>query len=389
MKQETNNEMDLLLRQLARRPDVFAPGAEDHLDADELSAYAENALPVKTRARYTEHLAECSRCRELVVQLGASVGVVIAAQADKVPGPSGWRKFLAGLFSPMVLKYAAPALGLIVVAAIGFVVLRRDKAADYVSHVQNNQPKLPNVAEHVESPEKGLMNDSAPKPADTTANKEARSNASTDQPTTPAPQGTPAVVEQNAPAPVVKAPEAKPESQPSVAAEPPSPDPTKLAYAKDAKERRDEVTARKQEVEVKVAPAEESKKDFEVDGAKRGEAPAPASARARAAKSKSVVGDLSAAQGAGATANRQREEAGRDDKDSSAETRSVAGRQFRKQGGIWVDTAYDQSRAITTYRRDSESYRSLIADEPAIKNIADQLDGEIIVVWKGRAYRIR
>lgn len=388
MKQETNNEMDLLLRQLARRPDVFAPGAEDHLDADELSGYAENALPVKTRARYTEHLAECSRCRELVVQLSASAGVVIAAQADKVSGPSGWRKFLAGLFTPMVLKYAAPALGLVVVAAIGFVVLRRDKAADYVSQVQNGQAKPPNVAEHVESPEKEMLYDSAPKPTDTLANKEPEAKGFRDQPTTSAPQGTPAVVEQNAP--VAKAPEAKPESQPVVtAAEPPSPSPTELAFAKDAKERRDEVAARKQEVEVKVAPAEESKKDFEVDaGAKRGEAPAPASARSRAAKSKSVAGDLAAAQGAGITANRQREDAGRDDKDSSAETRSVAGRQFRKQGGIWIDTAYN-SGGTMNIARGSEAYRSLIADEPSIKTIADQLDGEIIVVWKGRAYRIR
>jgi hypothetical protein len=31
----------------------------------------------------------------------------------------------------------------------------------------------------------------------------------------------------------------------------------------------------------------------------------------------------------------------------------------------------------------------LIADEPAIKTIADQLDGEIIVVWKSRTYRIQ
>ena len=389
MKQETNNEMDLLLRQLARRQDVFAPGAGDHLDADELSAYAENALPVKTRARYTEHLAECSRCRGLVVQLSASAGVVSAAQADRVSGPSGWKKFLAGLFTPMVLKYAAPALGLIVVAAIGFVVLRRDKAADYVSQVQNNQPKPPNVAEHVESPEKGVLYDSAPKPTDTLANKEPESKGFRDQPTTPVPQGTPAaVVEQNAP--VAKAPEAKPESQPIVAAaEPPSPSPTKLAYAKDAKEQQNEVAARKQEVEVKVAPAEESKKDFEVDGvAKRDEAPAPASARSRAAKSKSVAGDLAAAQGAGATANRQREDAGRDDKDSNAETRSVAGRQFRKQGGIWIDTAYT-SGGTMNIARGSEAYRSLIADEPSIKTIADQLDGEIIVVWKGRAYRIR
>jgi hypothetical protein len=90
MKQETNNEMDLLLRQWGQRQDVFAPDAEDHLDVDELSAYAENVLPVKTRARYTVHLAECSRCRELVVQLSASAGVVIAEQTDRVSVPLGW-----------------------------------------------------------------------------------------------------------------------------------------------------------------------------------------------------------------------------------------------------------------------------------------------------------
>ena len=96
MKQETNNEMDLLLRQLARRQDVLAPDAEDHLDADELSAYAENVLPAKARARYTEHLAECSRCRELVVQLSPSAGVVVAHQADKVSGPVGMEKVSGG-----------------------------------------------------------------------------------------------------------------------------------------------------------------------------------------------------------------------------------------------------------------------------------------------------
>jgi hypothetical protein len=39
--------------------------------------------------------------------------------------------------------------------------------------------------------------------------------------------------------------------------------------------------------------------------------------------------------------------------------------------------------------RGSESFRALVADEPAINTIAEQLDGEVIVVWKGRAYRIR
>src|SRR5215216_454620 len=119
MRQETNKEMDLLLRRLGRRQDT--PVSADHLDADELSLYAENVLPPAARARYTEHLADCARCRELVVQLSSSAGVVVAQETAKVFEPSALRKFLASLFSPMVLRYAVPALGLVVVAAIGFI----------------------------------------------------------------------------------------------------------------------------------------------------------------------------------------------------------------------------------------------------------------------------
>ena len=96
MRQETNNEIDLLLRRLSRRqngsaPDGDLPADTDHLDADELSSYAENALPKAARARYTEHLAECSRCRELVVQLSSAAGVVVAEEPAPVSALSGVR----------------------------------------------------------------------------------------------------------------------------------------------------------------------------------------------------------------------------------------------------------------------------------------------------------
>lgn len=388
MKQETNNEMDLLLRQLARRQDVFAPGAEDHLDADELSAYAENVVPVKARARYTAHLAECSRCRDLVVQLSASAGVVIAEQTEKVSGPSGWRKFLASLFSPMVLRYAAPALGLIVVAAIGLVVLRRDRAPDYVSQVQNEQPRpAAGVAQLTEADSRQQQtNDSLTKPSDATANKEVPTKNSPQLSPTPVPEGTRAAADQNERS--AKAPEPKPEAQPVVAAaEPPAPA-TKTDVISDEKRQQSKDIEQKQEAEVKVTPADDSKKNFEVDRvAKLSEE--PATARAREAKRKSEIGFVTGvASGAAAPASAPREESGRDDKDSSAETKTVAGRTFRKRGGIWIDTAYDAPRATMNLNRGSEAYRSLVADEPAIKTITDQLDGEIIVVWKGRAYHI-
>lgn len=387
MKQETNNEMDLLLRRLGRRQDVFAPDAEDHLDADELNAYSENALPAKTRARYTEHLAECSRCREFVVQLSASAGVVIAEQPDKISASSGWRKFLASLISPMVLRYAAPALGLVVIAVIGVVVLRQNKSSDYVSQVQERKVSGPAAADQTSPNQAGANSDASPPIATNSVNRESITNSVSQPSPTPVPQATPAEVAQNAP--VVKTPSATTESQPTAAAEPPpaaAPAASKLDVA-DEKRQKSEDAARDQEAEVKVAPKEVATKNFELGkAAKKPEA--PATMRARAAKNKTEAADsISSTQGAASAGGPRREEAGRDDKDSGGETRSVAGRQFRKRGGIWTDTAYDGSKAMNL-TRNSESYRTLVADEPAIKTIADQLDGEIIVVWKNRPYHI-
>jgi hypothetical protein len=67
----------------------------------------------------------------------------------------------------------------------------------------------------------------------------------------------------------------------------------------------------------------------------------------------------------------------------------VMGRRFRWDGDAWVDTAYESSRATTRVVRGSDQFRALVADEPGIRTIAEQLDGVVIVVWKGRAYRIQ
>src|SRR5690349_11393393 len=128
MSKEINNEIDLLLRRMGRRDhDVARSVADDrHLDTDELSSYAQNALPAAARARYTEHLAECATCRRLVTELSLSLGAATTsvAIADE---PSGLKKFLASLLSPLVMRYAIPALGVIVVMVVGFVVLRQQR----------------------------------------------------------------------------------------------------------------------------------------------------------------------------------------------------------------------------------------------------------------------
>jgi len=74
---------------------------------------------------------------------------------------------------------------------------------------------------------------------------------------------------------------------------------------------------------------------------------------------------------------------------NAVETRRVSGRLFHRQGNAWVDADYVSGRATVNVSRGSEQFRALIADEPALRSIAEQLGGEVIVVWKGIAYRIR
>jgi Putative zinc-finger len=374
MKQETNNEMDLLLRRLARRDDAVMP--EDHLDVDELNAYAENALPAAARARYTVHLAECSRCRSLVAQLSSSAGVVAATGSAVVPEPSGFRKFLASLFTPMVLRYAAPALGLIVVAVIGFTVLRRNQAERYVA--QNTasdarqQPVASPEATSVYRFDYGVSN-TAPSPGQ--VDEERKEKNQPGQPAPP-PNMAPAVTSVDADVSKDKAvAQPKPEEQPAAAANEPPPVKTAPAATPEQSPRAAETEAAKNEVKVQPVAGPQAQKQRELQGARDDK-----DSFARAKKPADAV----SATGSGVT-NLQAD--GVDN--AKANTRTVAGRRFRKQGAIWVDTAYDSSKDAVTLARGSEQYRALVADEPSIKTIADQLDGEIIVVWKGHTYRIR
>lgn len=368
MKQETNNEMDLLLRRLGRRDDAVVP--EDHLDADELSAYAENALPATARTRYTVHFAECARCRSLVAQLSSSAGVVAATDGVAVPEPSGFRKFLASLFTPMVLRYAAPALGLIVVAAIGFVVLRSNQPERQIARNISTDSQQQPVASPAAS--SGVVYSlSNPTPSPGQIDEERKEKNEPAQPAPP-PNAAPAVTSVEADVSRDKAvAQPKPDEQAATAANAPPPVKTAPTATPEESPRAAETEAAKNEVKVQPVAGPQAKRELRV--AQREDKDSLARAKKPA--------DAVSASGSGVT-NLQVD-------DAKANTRTVAGRRFRKQGGVWVDTAYDSSKDAVTLARGSEQYRALVADEPSIKTIADQLEGEIIVVWKGHTYRIR
>jgi hypothetical protein len=376
MRQETNNEIDLLLRRLGRRQETSA--SSDHLDADELNSYAENVLPPPARARYTEHLAECARCRDLVVQLSSSAGVVVAHETTTIAEPSALRKLLANLFSPMVLRYAVPALGLVVVVAIGLMVSRNEGTSNSpVAEVRDQKPAQASVP--ASQPEQSTLDQSSRGAIDTTksVNKsEARGDiaSGTGAAAPPPPNAGPVV--NSVAAEVRDADTAKKtvEQEQAKAKEeaPPAP---KASPVTDGL-RKLEPEAQKQAASVAVAnaPTEEKTNQQGRFGDLAAASPGATTARKR--------GDSSAA----GRAARREDDAEKDKNDE--DTRSVAGRRFRKEDNVWTDTAYS-SQNLIRLKRGSESYRALVADEPAIKQIADQLDGEVIVVWKGHAYRIQ
>jgi len=399
MKEAKNNEIDLMLRSLARRKQGASAdhslegGAsavtqgQQHLDADELNSYAENALPASARARYTEHLADCSMCRKVAAQLNLAWGASLHPSAAEKWKPSGLRKFLSVIFSAPVMRFAVPAFALIAIMAVALIVNRQQSRRELVasnepsarSPVSQNQ-ELKVSDSGVTSPEKRpaesgrMLHDSAP--TNTAVAQEREQAKAENKPRVEDSQKTvkePVSEERSSD---VKAP---PATAPTSAAEPATP---KELAANEVSETRD-LAKQKRQPEV-AGQVGGSKK--EADEPHKGDQVAANQATPK--KTENLPVSRTGVQGLITTDSGRRARAEKSGKDK-AETRLVAGHRFLKEGSGWVDAAYDSSRPTVTLTRGSEQYRALVADEPEIRTMAEQLDGQIIIAWKGRTYKIR
>jgi hypothetical protein len=423
MKRSDNTEMDRLLRRHARLGGEALRATSDasgdaHLDADEMNAYAEGALSDAARSRYFTHLADCDTCRKLVTDLTLAASVAVegkkrAAVAEASPSRS-WRDWLAALFSPPVLRYGAPALALFaVIIVVAIVAMRTNRETDSVAQRSTDTRNY--------STEAVPSSNSA---ADTTTTTGTEENH-------PSSNAAPLVEQQSqtqpgasaTPAPAKSAPletDAIPATQESA----PKPATGQANNAKDSAGEFGIITGRREQETVTVAPppppsnlpvlsAPASSADADSRDKREDQKKAKVAGKDddEAIVNGNMVGSAGAKQ---AEANQERRDVGRamttrpaqkaprsrastasksgpvdrvEEKEASTETRSVGGRHFRKQGSAWVDTAYSPSRSPTHVARGSEQYRALVADEPGLRTITQQLDGEVIVVWKSRAYR--
>lgn len=432
MKFETDTEIDGLLRHQARRAKVSAPSATEragdhgattmtaggaHLDADELNAYAEGVLPEAARARYMTHLADCDECRGLVTKLTLAANVPVAIPAGETPAvvaPSrSWREWLAAFFAPAVLRYAIPAVVLLAVVAVAFIATRERRQDNSVAQNETQQSKgdatqtnptataAPTVTANTATTpavNDSIANSNAIPEATPTAGKTGMT--APEQPKKEGANEQEAVAKQNEPKPVDQQPvidgvierrtDARTESKTVAKAQPPPAPTTPAANApgEDSNYSREELARQRDD------DAEKTKNTVpqsSAGSASGGLADSTQNRALGAARPATVNGrrENPARKSRPADSPSSSDRVASDDKDESATaTRSAGGRQFRRQGGAWVDTAYSSARATTNVARGSEQYRALVADEPGIASIANQLGGTVVVVWKGRAYRI-
>lgn len=429
MNRPDSTEMDRLLRRFAWRNDKTAPAGREqredgqdadnrtHLDADELNAFAEGALPDGARSRYFAHLADCDSCRKLITELTLAATVANEQQAQvapaSVPSSKSWRDWLAAILSPRVLRYGVPALALLAIIVVAMVATRARRDERFVAEQKEEAGSYaPSTA----------SNSNSTTTTETTAENHSNSSATTSNTSASVPPQNPASQASAAGKPAQEKDgtilaQSQPVTQPEVAksaeeqrggaskqpapgeagkvmdetatvtaAPPPAPTPvlssstttTTEAENKDKREDRKRAQAAESDDQVRSSTnaVGGAASPLSINGAAR-----DTSGR-RASR---AVQNLPAAKPASPAKSEPADVAA--EQERPAETRNVKGHKFRKQGGAWVDTAYNSSFSTISVARGSEQYRALVADEPELRTITQQLGGEVIVVWKGRAYR--
>ncbi len=409
MKQADNNEVDLLLRSLAKGRDAatLQSGSKsgdgnrpvsDHLDADELNSYAEGVAPAPARARYTEHLADCEVCRGIVVGLVSATGAATRSETPEQKGGLSLWQTLAMLFSPAVLRYAFPALVLTAAIGISLLALRQQRGHEFLARnepdsstpkAQLTQTESPTSLSPNEAPTITKKNAESPAPNDSMKEQKAllddKRHVSEETGTqTGAGAGSVAAAKD---AGQIAETTSRSELRPGYAAEP------KAAPAAPASN----VT----EADTTSRVAKEQPAKLEDQARQRDayqNAPSDEHGPNRSTVPKTAGAPLSNGRIDGVSASRvgpygqeKKDKAGEraGEKANEVETRTVSGRRFAREGNAWVDTAYDSSRTPIRVTRGSEQFRALVADEPELRAITEKLSGVVIVVWKNRVYRIQ
>lgn len=395
-------QMDVLLRRHGRQATSSAFG--EHLDADELNAFAEGAAPEAARSRYVAHLADCDECRKLATQLAISAGAVAKVASGSIPATreSIWQRVTC-FFMPPTLRYAAFAAVVIMAVGVTFIVLREQSRRSFSSAIAPSverralQTESPEAREHVAQT---LVTPSAP-PAGQ-LDKNASSNSRQEQPKAldglAPPKPGKDEIATTKPAEAEKRKTDEPmvaaKRQPSYAPLPPEEagrpqtktreESDRLASGASVPQKTEAAT---EQSKVDRSRAGELARDQRISGPNRGAMNQQTQNQSTQSSNEARPLFKAAKEAENQPASKTASGTARaDDADKAPETRSLHGHKFRRQGNAWIDVKYRSSMTIVDVSRGSDEFRALNSD---LRSIAEQLGGEVIVVRSGKAYRIK
>jgi hypothetical protein len=389
MEVDFDKEIDTLLRKAQRDAPVLVGdfASSRHLDADEISAFAENAMPENSRALYTAHLADCDRCRKILSNLlmmnaeaapaAASPGVITIAERS-LPW---YRK----LFLFPNLAYVMGSLVLVFGGFLAFTIVRSSLTGDSATVSQITETESTKGGPNFQT-EPSFSGDTSAA-ANMTANSAANSNSSVTASNTastgefniekgPNGGGGGGRTDSNsysvdgaladAAAPVAAAP------PPSVAGA------TQRVLPKETRER-DDLKA-KTEDKLSTATQEAEKSSSNLSLMKKDNLPGVPAQSGPMRNSENQYNRQLENLDRRAAAKRSAR-----DEEVSSGRRVVSGKTFERKQGVWYDATY-QGRPTINVRRGTDEYNRL---DSGLRSIANSLGGTVVVVWGAKAYRIQ
>lgn len=346
-----DKEIDAILRKARGGESAVLNGS--HLDADEIAAFAENALPEKAKPLYIKHLADCDRCRRIlssIISLNAEAeeipAFVVAREIQTAPVLPWYRR----LFAFPNLAYSLGALVLVFGGLIGFIALQSGSELN-ISQVSN----------------KPFESKSAPV-ANTANNTAATSNA------TAATNTTPANMQPNSNSATVYSSNSTANIPSNVAAVSNSPAEKSVNSSKERKQQDAPVVAENElSQQPQATPNAESRDENVEEELKTRRVPSPVKKVEpkdddRALKNQSDEEKPNSASGT-----------------TSGETMNVKGKTFNRRNNIWIDSEY-RGQSTTNITRGTEDYKKLDQD---LRQTVERLGGTVVIVWKTKAYRIQ
>jgi len=344
MENDFDKTIDALLRN-ARDPSFNTDAADGiHLDADELSMFAENALPQTFRNKKTEHLANCGNCRQILAQL-------ISLNADRAEPEMFAPEIQAAaeisvpwyrrLFIYPNIAYVMGSLVVVFGGLLAFTIIQNNSIVN-VSRSAETFPQSGSAAANrsVSSNAVGNLDESETRAFDSIA---SNNNASTGS--NRLPSATP-IEKQAASEPMA--------SKDESSAEKPKP------------------VAREDKFTINGASGAENTYKTEDRGYEAEKKP-EARANMRAMQVPSAPPKVAMSSGAPEKK-----------KAASNAANTIGDQRFIKKEDVWYDVRYNGQRTINI-RRGTSEYKKL---DGGLKQIADKLNGTAVILWKEKAYRI-